>query len=77
MKTPPRRSLPFSLRRRLLLLRWAIRGYVLFEALAVVAIWLGVTFWAALALDYLPVLAGAGEMPRGVRAALLIAIGVV
>ncbi len=77
MKTPPRRSLPFSLRRRLLLLRWAIRGYVLFEALAVVAIWLGVTFWAALALDYLPVLAGAGEMPRPVRAILLVGIGAV
>lgn len=77
MMAPQRRTLPFSVRRRLLLLRWAIRGYVLLEAVAVAAIWLGVTFWSALALDYLPVLAGAGEMPRGVRAALLVAIGAV
>ncbi len=74
---PSGRRLPFSVRRRLFTLRWSIRAYVLLEAVAVILIWLGVTFWAGLALDYLPVLMGAGEMPRGVRAALLVVIGVV
>jgi hypothetical protein len=59
-------------------LRSRIRLYVLLEGLAAVAIWLGVTFWAGFALDYLPVLLGASEMPQAARGALLaiVAIGV-
>ncbi len=52
-------------------LRWRIRAYVLVEGIAVAAIWLGAAFWLSLALDYLPILAGASELPRPVRAALL------
>lgn len=52
-------------------LRWRIRAYVWIEGLAVGVIWLGLTFWMALALDYLPVLAGANEMPRAARAVVL------
>jgi len=52
-------------------LRWRIRAYVWLEGLALGVIWLGLTFWVALALDYLPVLAGASEMPRAARAVVL------
>ena len=52
-------------------LRWRIRAYVWLEGLALGVIWLGLTFWVALALDYLPVLAGANEMPRAARAVVL------
>jgi len=52
-------------------LRWRIRVYVWLEGLALGVIWLGLTFWIALALDYLPVLAGASEMPRAARAVVL------
>jgi hypothetical protein len=45
------------------------------EGLALASIWLGLTFWLGLALDYLPVLAGATEMPREARAVLLALIG--
>ena len=54
-------------------LRWRIRAYVLADGLALAAIWIGLTFWLGLALDYLPVLTWASEIPRGVRAVLLIA----
>ena len=53
-------------------LRWRIRAYVVVEGIAVAAIWLGAAFWLSLALDYLPILAGASEMPRPIRAALLV-----
>jgi hypothetical protein len=53
-------------------LRWRIRLYVWLEGLALAAIWLGVTFWIALGLDYLPVLVGASEMPLAARAVLLL-----
>jgi len=58
-------------------LRSRIRLYVLLEGLAAVVIWLGVTFWAGFALDYLPVLLGASEMPQAARFVLLaiVAIG--
>jgi len=52
-------------------LRWRIRVYVWLEGLALGVVWLGLTFWIALALDYLPVLAGASEMPRAARAVVL------
>lgn len=59
-------------------LRSRIQLYVLAEGLAAVVIWLGLTFWAGFALDYLPVLLGASEMPQLARGVLLllVAIGV-
>lgn len=53
-------------------LRWRIRLYVWVEGLALAAIWLGLTFWIALGLDYLPVIVGASEMPLAARAVLLL-----
>ncbi len=58
-------------------LRWRIRTYVWIEGLSVAVIWVGLTFWASLAIDYLPVLLGASEMPRTARAVLLGAIALV
>lgn len=52
-------------------LRWRIRAYVWLEGLALGLIWLGLTFWAGLALDYLPVWVGASEMPLAARAVVL------
>lgn len=52
-------------------LRWRIRAYVLAEGVAVAAVWIGLTFWLGLALDYLPVLTWASEMPQAVRAVAL------
>lgn len=56
-------------------LRWRIRAYVWVEGLAMALIWLGVTFWVALALDYLPVLVGASEMPWQARMVILLLVG--
>ena len=70
-----KRKLPFSVRRRLAMLRWSIRTYVLLESAALVFIWLGLTYWVALAIDYLPVLAGASEMPRAARLVVLAVVG--
>ena len=63
--------LPAEIRRALSRLRWRIRGYVWLHGMSLAAIWIGLTFWLALASDYLPVLAGASELPRGVRGVLL------
>ncbi len=52
-------------------------AYVVIEGLSVAVIWICLTFWAGLALDYLPVLLGADELPRGARAIVLSAIAVV
>lgn len=52
-------------------LRWRVRVYVCLEGLALSCLWLGLTFWAALALDYFPVLVGASEMPWTARAVVL------
>ena len=60
-----------SLLRRL---RWRIRAYVWLEGLLLALVWLGLTFWIGLALDYLPVLVGASEMPRAARLVLLVGI---
>lgn len=53
-------------------LRWRIRLYVWLEGMALAVIWLCATFWIALALDYLPVIVGATEMPLAARAFILI-----
>src|SRR5262245_2587335 len=58
-------------------LRWRIRLYIWLEGLALAVIWLGAMFWIGLALDYLPVLMGASEMPAVARGVLLAATGVV
>src|SRR5262245_33674796 len=67
-------SLPPEISGLLSRLRWRIRAYVWLEGVSLAVIWLGATFWLALALDYLPVLAGIGEMPRAARAVLLAVI---
>jgi len=58
-------------------LRWRIRAYVWLEGICLGIIWLGLTFWVGLAMDYLPVLAGSSEMPRGARAVVLAIIALV
>lgn len=70
-------NVPPEIRAVLSGLRWRIRGYVWLQGLALAATWIGVTFWGAMAIDYLPVLVGADEMPRLARAVLLIAIAAV
>ena len=52
-------------------LRRRIRMYVWAEGLSLALLWLGATFWIGLAIDYLPVLMGASEMPRVPRLILL------
>ncbi len=63
--TPPLRSLLDRLRRR-------IRAFIWGESTALAVIWVAAMFWIGLALDYLPVLAGSSEMPKGGRLAWLI-----
>ncbi len=58
-------------------LRWRIRAYVLLEGLALAVIWLGLTYWVGLGLDYLPVFLGATDVPIWARAIGLIGISVV
>ena len=58
-------------------LRWRTRAYVWVEGLALAGIWLALTFWIGLAIDYLPVLAGSSEMPAGARLVLLLVIAAV
>ena len=67
-------ELPREIRRILSAVRWRIRGYVWLQGLSVAVLWLGLTFWFALAVDYLPVLACAGEMPQVGRAVLLVSV---
>ncbi|MDA1049916.1 MAG: hypothetical protein O3C40_05485 [Planctomycetota bacterium] len=69
--------IPRRIRRALAGLRWRIRAYVVVEGLSVAVIWLCLTFWAGLALDYLPILVGADEMPRVARACLLVGIAII
>ncbi len=70
-------SLSPQVRSKLVALRRRIRLYVWLEGLAVAVVWLVVTFWVGLAIDYLPVLVGASEMPRSARAVLLAVIAAV
>ena len=65
-------QLPAEIRSILKRLQSRIRRYVLFEGIAIAIVWLGLTFWIGLALDYLPVLMGASEMPRAARLILLL-----
>src|SRR5687767_1886049 len=56
-------------------LRWRIRFFIWLEGLSLAVIWLGAMFWFSLALDYLPVLVGASEMPAIARGILLVGTG--
>ena len=69
--SPTGKNLDPHIRSLLAGLRWRIRAYVVLEGICLGVIWLGLTFWAGLALDYLPVLAGASEMPWEARAVVL------
>ena len=70
-------KLPWRIRGALFGLRWRIRTYVWIEGLSVAVVWLCLTFWAGLTIDYLPVLLGSNEMPVAARLLLLVAIAVV
>lgn len=63
-----------SIRSALAHVRRRIRVYIWLEALSLATIWLGLTFWLALALDYFPILVWASEMPRLARAIVLVII---
>ncbi|MFW6169251.1 MAG: hypothetical protein ACODAD_02095, partial [Planctomycetota bacterium] len=76
--TPPRNTpLNAAIRSRLTQLRRRIRIYVWIEGLSLAVLWLGLTFWLGLAIDYLPVVMGATEMPPQARAVLLAVIAMV
>lgn len=70
-------KLPWRIRGALFGLRWRIRTYVWIEGLSVAIVWLCLTFWAGMAIDYLPVLLGSNEMPRAARLLLLVVIAAV
>ncbi len=57
--------------------RRRIRWYVWVEGLSLAVIWVGSMFWLALALDYLPVLVGASEMPSLARGVVLLLVACV
>jgi hypothetical protein len=71
MNTPYPLTLPTKVQTAIRRLRGKIRRYVWIEGLALAFTWLVLSFWIGLALDYLPVLAGSSEMPKGARAVLL------
>lgn len=73
----PKPQISAEIVRLLSALRWRIRTYVWIEGISVAIVWVGLTFWAGLAIDYLPVLLGASEMPWGARAILLGFIAIV
>lgn len=71
------RALASPIRAKLNGLRRRIRAYVIFEGCILALIWLALTFWCGLAIDYLPVFVGASELPREARIGLLVVIAVV
>jgi len=73
----PQLALAPDLRSLLAGLRWRIRLYIWLEGLALAVIWVGLMFWVAFGLDYLPVLLGASEMPLVARGVLLVATGLI
>jgi len=75
--TYPEIALAPDLRSLLAGLRWRIRLYIWLEGLALAVLWLGLMFWIGLALDYLPVLLGASEMPAVARGVILVVTGCV
>ena len=71
------KQLPPAIQAALSDLRRRIRTYVVLEGLALAAAWIGLTFWIGLAIDYLPVLVWASEIPRSIRAVGLALVAVV
>jgi len=67
-------SLSPTVRDVLARLRGRIRTYVWCEGIAIAVCWICLTFWVALAIDYLPVFFGMSELPWQARAVLLILI---
>ncbi len=57
--------------------RRRIRWYVWVEGLSLAVIWVAAMFWLALAIDYLPVMVGASEMPALARGVVLAAVAAV
>ena len=66
-----------SIRSKLGALRRRIRFYVWVEGICLALIWLGITFWLMLGLDYLIVYLGSNELPVWTRAWLLLRMGMV
>ncbi len=60
--------------RKLSSLRSKIRVYVVVHGLMLAIVWLCLSYWVALALDYGPVLLGLNEMPQGGRVVVLLVI---
>lgn len=65
------RPIPRPIRTALAGLRTRIRSHIVLEGIASIVIWLGLTFWLCLGLDYLPVKLGLSELPYLIRFALL------
>jgi hypothetical protein len=76
-KKPTKPQISRDIVRLLSALRWRIRTYVWIEGLSVAVVWVGLTFWGGLAVDYLPVLLGASELPKAARAVILVFIAIV
>ena len=75
--TPGARSksgLSPNVRKALATLRGKIRRYVTWQGILLAAVWLCLTYWVALALDYLPVLLGFSELSVVTRTLLLCVI---
>jgi hypothetical protein len=77
MKSERNYPLPTSITAIVRRLRRQIRWYIGLEGLTVAIAWLGIAFWVGLALDYLPVLVGANEMPRQARLIMLVVFSLV
>ena len=69
--TDRQHDLPRPIQKALGSLRSKIRRYVIVEGFALAIVWLGISFWVGLALDYLPVTFGSNEMPKEARIVLL------
>lgn len=66
------KSLSRPIHRLLARLRSRIRWFVLLEGIAMAIIWAVLTFWVALAIDYLPVTMGFNELSRPARIIILV-----
>ena len=66
------KSLSRPIDRLLWRLRSRIRWFVLLEGIAIAIIWAVLTFWIALAIDYLPVTMGFNELSRPARLIILV-----
>ena len=66
------KSLSRPIDRMLSRLRNRIRWFVLLEGVAIAIIWAVLTFWIALAIDYLPVTMGFNELSRPTRLIILV-----